>query len=219
MRAGWTILNIPPVTYRSMSGIYRPAEDSHLLLRHALERAEGVVLDMGTGSGVVAVEIAALEKVERVLAADIDPRAIDEAQKRAHDAGVSAKMEFVRSDLFENIVERQFDWILFNPPYLPAENGADESSWSGGDGGGEVTIRFLRDAPEHLAPGGRILLIVSSKTGIDMDKVRRAYRIETLEEVPLFFEVLRCLLLKPASLSGAPDRNRPRKRPRTGRGR
>jgi len=202
-----------------MSGIYKPAEDSHLLLRHAIQRAEGVVLDMGTGSGFVAVEIAALEKVERVLAADIDPRAIDEARKRADDAGVSAKLEFVRSDLFENIVERRFDWILFNPPYLPAEEGADEPSWSGGEGGGEVVIRFLQDAPEHLAPGGRILLLVSSKTGIDMEKVGRAYSAETLEEVPLFFEVLRCLLLEPVSPSGAPDRNRPRKRLRTGRGR
>lgn len=202
-----------------MSRVYRPAEDSYLLLKHAKERAEGNILDMGTGSGILAVEIATLEKAEKVIAADIDPQAIEEAQARAHEAGVSARLEFVKSDLFENIGERQFDLILFNPPYLQAEEGADEPSWSGGGEGGEVILRFLRDSPRHLSPGGRILLIVSSQTGIDMEKVGRAYRIETLEEVPLFFEVLRCLLLEPVSPSGAPDRIRPRRRPRTGRGR
>jgi len=63
-----------------MGNVYRPAEDTLLLLRHAEERVEGSVLEVGTGSGVIAVAMALKSSVSRVVATDIDPAAIEPLQ-------------------------------------------------------------------------------------------------------------------------------------------
>src|SRR3989338_1304496 len=90
--------------------IYEPREDSVLLKKWVKKLVKGKVLDMGTGSGVQA--LAALEKTKDVLAADINPECVEYVKKK----GVNA----LQSDLFSNITEK-FDWIIFNPPYLPED--------------------------------------------------------------------------------------------------
>lgn len=186
-------VHIPTV----MTGVYSPAEDSLLLLRHAKGRIKGAVLDMGTGSGVLAVAAAQEPGVSSVLAADIDPEAVRVARGRAEAAGVLGKIMFTVGDLFESLGNARFDWILFNPPYLPSEGETDEASWAGGEVGYEVFLRFLAAADQHLNPGGAIIAVVSSRTELDLDEVERKYSVEILEELPLFFEGLYCLLLRP----------------------
>jgi len=181
--------------------VYKPAEDSLLLLRHVEARVHGSVLDMGTGSGVQAVAAASKPGVSRVVAVDIDGGAVEVARRRAAEAGVSDKIEFRVGDLFEGVGGERFDWIVFNPPYLPSEGAADEPSWSGGRTGGEVIARFLSEAAGHLKRDGAVLLVHSSMTGFDRGRVGALYRVEVLEELPLFFERLYCLLLRPLSPS------------------
>jgi HemK-related putative methylase len=187
-----------------MAGVYRPAEDSMLLLRHARSRISGSVLDMGTGSGVLATAVASDRRVKRVVAVDIDRNAVEVARRRAEDSGVSGRIEFLVGDLFEGLDGERFDWILFNPPYLPSDGAADEGSWSGGETGREVVMRFLGGAREHLNPSGAILMVHSSQTGLELEEVERDYVVEVLEEMPLFFERLYCLLLRPISPCGSP---------------
>ncbi len=201
-----------------MARVYRPEEDSMLLLRHALPRVSGSVLDMGTGSGFIAVALASEPGVKRVMALDIDPEAVENAMKRAEEAGVSGRIEFLITDLFGALHGKRFDWILFNPPYLPSEGIADEASWSGGETGGEVILRFLNEAADHLNLGGAVLTVISSQTGLDIGEIEMTYNVEILGEEPLFFERLYCLLLRPLSPSGGPGRTRRRRRPRRGRG-
>lgn len=179
-----------------------------LLLRHALPRVSGSVLDMGTGSGFIAIAVASEPRVERVTAVDVDPEAVEAARKMAEEACVSCRIEFLVSDLFRGLHDERFDWILFNPPYLPSEGRADEASWSGGERGCEVILRFLNEAPDHLRPGGAIIMVISSQTVVDMGEIEMTYNVETLEELPLFFERLHCLLLRPLSPSGGPGRTR-----------
>jgi release factor glutamine methyltransferase len=145
--------------------------------------------------------------VSRVVATDIDPIAIEAAAGKAREAGVAERVEFRVGDLFEG-VEGRFDWVLFNPPYLPSEGLTDEPSWSGGKIGYETTLRFLKQTAGHLKEDGGILLISSSQTGLRLDEAERIYSIEVLEELPLFFERLFCLLLRPLSPSGSPGRSR-----------
>jgi release factor glutamine methyltransferase len=175
---------------------YRPAEDSMLLLRHVIRLVEGSVLDMGTGSGILAVEAALKPGVTNVLAVDINPSAIEETRRRAAEQGASNKIGFKVGDLFEGITGR-FDWIVFNPPYLP-EEGVEDSSWEGGPRGTEITERFLKDAASHLKKDGSILLVYSSLTGLDPSEYAE-YDWEVLEEMPLFFEKLYCARLRPVS--------------------
>ncbi len=191
-----------------MARVYEPAEDSMLLLRNAEGRLRGSVLDMGTGSGIHAIMAAREPKVTRVVAVDIDPEVVEFARERAEKQGVSERIVFRVGDLFEGLETEEFDWILFNPPYLPSEGVADEASWSGGESGKEAIERFLGDAISYLKPSGAILIVYSSQTGLDLEAVERDYAVEVLEKLPLFFEVLFCLMLRPLSPSVGPGRIR-----------
>ncbi|WP_292517185.1 HemK2/MTQ2 family protein methyltransferase [Methanoculleus sp.] len=143
--------------------VYPPAEDSALLLRAALRevRPTDRVLEVGTGSGYVAAGL--MGRAARVLATDINPHAVACARAR----GVAA----VRTDLFAGL-SGPFDLILFNPPYLPTlpEERLDdwlEYALDGGPTGRVVIERFIADVGRVLAPFGRVLLLVSSLTGVD----------------------------------------------------
>lgn len=179
-----------------MENVYRPGEDSYLLARHVRRLVHGEVLDMGTGSGIQAVEAAVKPEVSRVVAVDVSPAAVEAAKRRAESGGVVGKIEFIRSDLFEN-VEGVFDWIVFNPPYLPSEGDADEASWTGGETGAETVRRFLHDAHKHLKKRGSILMVYSGHSGLNEDDFR-GYIVEKLDELSLFFETLFCVALTPS---------------------
>ena len=191
-----------------MARVYKPAEDSLLLLTHARGRVHGSVLDMGTGSGFLAVEITSEPLVDEVVAVDVEPEAVKEAVRRAEEAGVADRIDFVVSDLFRGLEGRRFNWILFNPPYLPSEGAADEVSWAGGKVGDETTMRFLHEAGGYLEPDGAIILVYSSHTGLDLGEVEKMYTVYKLGESSLFFERLVCLMLEPVSPSGTRDRSR-----------
>lgn len=146
------------------SQVYMPAEDTFLLAAAAaaVVRPTDRVIEIGTGSGYVA---AAVQKMAPMtIGVDINPHAV----LYAHEVnGVDA----VRSDLFA-AVSGTFDLILFNAPYLPTlpEERVDdwlEYALSGGESGREVIERFLPQAVLHLADEGKILLLISSLTGLD----------------------------------------------------
>jgi len=141
--------------------VYAPAEDTWLLLRSAIKECRDGerVLEIGCGSGAVS---GALSQRALVLATDINPHAVREAR----DRGVEA----IRTDLFSGICGK-FDLVLFNPPYLPTDPDERMDDWleyalDGGESGRVVIERFARSAGEVLAPGGRILLLISSLTGL-----------------------------------------------------
>ncbi len=140
--------------------MYEPREDSELMLDaiRGLDLRGERALDMGTGSGILAGELAG--RFEDVVAVDIQQEAVDRV-----DAFGIKNVEAVKSDLFENVNggagAGKFDLIVFNPPYLP-EPYEDDVELHCGDGG--VIARFLEGAKEHLKPGGRVLLLLSSIT-------------------------------------------------------
>jgi len=143
--------------------VYPPAEDSFLLLRAALGEVQSTdrVLEVGTGSGYVAAGL--LGRAAAVVATDINPHAVEYARSR----GVAA----VRTDLFSGLCG-PFDLVLFNPPYLPTAPEERIDDWleyalDGGPTGRVVIERFVADAGRVLSPFGRILLLVSSLTGVD----------------------------------------------------
>jgi release factor glutamine methyltransferase len=179
-----------------MEEVYKPGEDSYLLQRWVEKFVTGSVLDMGTGSGIQAVTAASKKEVTHVLAVDINPAALIAAEKRAHINNVQAKIDFLHSDLFEN-VKGMYDWILFNTPYLPSEGDADEASWAGGETGGEIIRRFLGEAPGFLEDEGSVLMIYSSLSGLT-DADFNNYCFTLLEEIGLFFEKIYCVKLSPS---------------------
>jgi release factor glutamine methyltransferase len=150
--------------------VYEPAEDSFLLAEKMTVTEDDAVLDMGTGCGILAV--LAAEKAKRVLAVDINPYAIECANKNAEMNGAKKKIEFRHGDLFQPIKPNEhFSLILFNAPYLPSEPNEERGwigkAWAGGSNGRKVIDRFVMDAPNFLAAGGRIQLVQSSLSDVD----------------------------------------------------
>ncbi|MEM4714433.1 MAG: methyltransferase [Candidatus Nanoarchaeia archaeon] len=145
--------------------VYTPAEDSFLLqscIPLDLKRKD--VLDMGTGSGILA--ITAAKRGANVLAVDLNPRALKIASENAKNNNV--KISFLKSNIFSN-VKGKFDLILCNPPYLP-EDEIDKIigpslTYSGGKDGKEFIKKFVSDAPKFLKKYGKILMVISSITG------------------------------------------------------
>lgn len=100
--------------------VYWPAEDTFLLAENMKVKENDVVLDMGTGCGILAV--LAAENAKKVVAVDINPYAIKCAEKNAEINGFEEKIEFRLGDLFRPIRSNEkFDLIVFNAPYLPSE--------------------------------------------------------------------------------------------------
>jgi release factor glutamine methyltransferase len=141
--------------------VYPAREDTHLLLGAALDEVKPSdrVLDLGTGSGYIARHIAG--RAVFIIATDVNPHAC----RAAASFGVGV----ARADLTAGL-RGHFDLILFNPPYLPTKPGERMDDWlekalDGGENGRNVIRRLLPDLPRVLAPGGRLLLVISELTG------------------------------------------------------
>jgi len=145
-------------------GVYEPREDSMLLAEVVKEKAFGEVLDVGTGSGIQAITASSTAK--GVKGVDISEKAVKTAKKNAETNKIK-NVKFARSDLFGN-VSGSFDVIIFNPPYLPVEGESEQ--WAGGENGREVIKEFASVVQDHLKPGGLILMVISSITGLEETK-------------------------------------------------
>jgi release factor glutamine methyltransferase len=146
-------------------GVFAPRSDAAMLLEAAAGRLHGRVLDLCTGSGVLALSVQ--PHAEHVTAVDESRRAV--AAVHANAALNRRPVEVHRGDLFEPVAGRLFDVIVSNPPYLPAADdgrGRGSRAWNGGHDGRRVIDRICRAAAGHLAPGGELLLVQSSLTRV-----------------------------------------------------
>ncbi len=157
--------------------IYPAAEDSYLLAEFVKKLAFGSVLDVGSGSGIQALAAASSKRVKSVVAVDIDDDSIKYLKNKIHNK----KITIIKSNLFNNI-KNKFDTIIFNPPYLPADDRESPEvakSTSGGKRGYELLERFFSEAADHLNPDGMILIVFSSLTKrIKVDEAIERYGFE-----------------------------------------
>ncbi len=175
--------------------VYEPQEDSYFLL-DCLEKEIGIrelegkkvkkALEIGTGSGIIPILLA--DRIEKIVAVDINPEAIRYAKSAAEKDKVK-NVRFIESDLFEN-VKGKFDLIFFNPPYLP---GKGEKCLCGGKRGQQVTERFLKEVGTYLEKGGVAIVLLSSFNQVE--KLSKKYSLEKVAEKKLWFEILYCMKL------------------------
>ncbi|WP_010539535.1 HemK2/MTQ2 family protein methyltransferase [Dietzia alimentaria] len=146
-------------------GVYAPQEDSFLLCE-ALESCDIVagkrVLDICTGSGILAVE-AALKGAREVVAYDISPAAVACATRNAQRAGVTVDVRL--GTLEEARHAGPFDVVVSNPPYVPSEAPIEGTglnrAWDAGADGRVVLDELCDLAPDLLAPDGTMLIVHS----------------------------------------------------------
>jgi release factor glutamine methyltransferase len=168
-------------------GVFAPISDTRMLadaLREQTLTSRACLLDLCTGSGALAV-CAALRGVHDVTAVDVSRRSVLAARLNARLNGV--RVRAVRGDLFAAVGPRRFDAIVANPPYVPAEAAAEGNgdgdrlparglrrAWEGGRDGRAVLDRICAAAPDHLRPGGFVLLVHSSVNGLQQTVDRLA---------------------------------------------
>ena len=140
-------------TFYVEKNVYEPAEDTFLLTENLVVSEHDVVLDMGTGCGILGV--LAAKRARKVVAVDVNPHAVRCAETNARLNGVMEKMDIRRGDLFEPIKKgEKFDVIIFNAPYLPSEAREQKTwigrAWAGGPTGRRLIDRFISRAPSYL---------------------------------------------------------------------
>lgn len=179
-------------------GVYEPAEDSYLLLESIEIKRVMRVLEVGTGSGFIALHCA--KEGASVTATDISPVAANNARLNAERNGIS--IDIIQTDLTRG-VSGKFDIIIFNPPYITGEDSEiltkrEKEQLVGGEEGYEISIRFLEEVRGLLREGGSILLLTSSQSeGKVLDHAKNIYEIELLASKELFFEKLSVNRFKP----------------------
>nr|WP_295593048.1 HemK2/MTQ2 family protein methyltransferase [uncultured Methanobrevibacter sp.] len=149
--------------------VYIPAEDSYLLAENLEVENGKSVLEIGTGSGIVAMYASKL--TDKVTATDINFDAIQLAESNFKANNID-NVELLFGNLFEPVKDRKFDVILFNTPYLPTEEGEvieDNLNYAfdGGLNGRKVIDLFLNEVKNHLNDGGIVQLIQSSLSDND----------------------------------------------------
>jgi len=166
---------------------YEPREDSFLMLEALAELnlRGSKVLDVGTGSGILAAYCA--RRGAEVTASDIDAGAIRDLMLVADRLGITLKP--IVCALFSKIHD-QFNIVVFNPPYLPSLRTEDPTT-DGGKHGTRIIKRFLNLLGQHLTENGFGMLMVSSLN--QPEQLGRNYpelHFETIRQRTLFFESL-----------------------------
>lgn len=140
-----------------------------LFLADAAEgRRPSMALDLGCGSGFVAISLARAG-ADMVVASDLNPLAAACASDNAHRNGVGGRISAVTADMMAPFAPRAFDLILFNPPSLPAldPTGLRPNFYAGEDGRAYID-RFLESYGYFLTSGGSALLVHNSLANLDM---------------------------------------------------
>jgi release factor glutamine methyltransferase len=154
-----------------------PRPETETLVAEALAALKPLtapaVLDLGTGSGCIAVSVAHQKKDARVTAVDVSADALEVAKRNAARHGVAGRVEFLHGDLFAPLPDgATFDLVVSNPPYiahhefptLPPDVRDHEprTALDGGPDGLDFYRRIAAGVGPFLKPGGRLLLEIGA---------------------------------------------------------
>ncbi|MBZ9570054.1 methyltransferase [Methanobrevibacter sp. TMH8] len=170
--------------------VYEPSDDSFLLAENLDINSGDRVLEIGTGSGIIAMYASKL--ADEVVATDINFNAVQLAEKNFSSNDIN-NIKLLFGDLFEPVraefegKDQKFDVILFNTPYLPTDDCEileDNLNYAfdGGLDGRKVIDRFLNEVKDYLNEGGRVQLIQSSLSNVEETLLR-------LEELGFITEI------------------------------
>jgi release factor glutamine methyltransferase len=136
------------------------------LLQSNIQNPESRIADIGTGSGVIALSLAAKFPQAEIVAIDLSDEALALARKNAEQLGLNARIQFVKTNLLAE-VDGVFDLVIANLPYISTEDRHllsrevlhdPEIALFAGTKGDELVRALIEQAPPHLRPGGWLAL-------------------------------------------------------------
>jgi release factor glutamine methyltransferase len=154
-----------------------PRPDSELVVMECLRLSKNMreprIVDIGTGSGSLAIAVARGHSGAKVTAIDLSAEALAVAQRNAGRHGVQERLLFLEGDLFSPLAaDERFDFVISNPPYIPHEDleklpsGVRDfephRALDGGPGGFVVFDRLIDQARQHLRPGGYLIVEIGA---------------------------------------------------------
>ena len=161
------------IPFRISPGVLIPRPETEVLVEAIIDQIGNLsaprVLELGTGSGAVAVSVAKENQHVHILASDIDPPTLRIASLNALQAGVTGSIEFLAADLFSAIRPgTTFDVICSNPPYVPRDliptlepevrDFEPHAALDGGPDGLDVIRELARQARHYLNEAGALVL-------------------------------------------------------------
>lgn len=155
--------------FRVTPAVLIPRQDTETLVEAALEATlpnTVRVLDIGTGSGCIAISLAIERPTWRVTGLDISPGALEVATTNAAD--LQAEIEWIESDLFERVQDRRFDLIVSNPPYIGRDELLSKEvrdfeptlALFAEESGLSIYRKLAEQAHHHLTEGGLLMMEV-----------------------------------------------------------
>ena len=166
-----------------------PRDDTEVVVLEAIKQCKENILDMCTGSGCIAVSLAKYLEKSVIDASDICANALAVAKRNAKRNKV--KVNFIKSDLFENITKK-YDMIVSNPPYIKTsdiENLQKEvrmepiKALNGGENGLYFYDEILKNAKKHLTQKGIILLEIGYDQARDVSLLAKKYNYKKIRKI------------------------------------
>lgn len=158
--------------------------ESAFIAKNTEVREGDTVLDLATGSGIIALFCA--DKAKKVIATDINPKAINYAMFNAILNDKENKIEFRLGDLFKPVIGQKFDLVIWNGPTVaapPVDDAYPLHSYGGADGA-EFAKRFLHDVWNYLNVKGRIkwydCSLGSRSKSVIMQKILQEYSYKNI---------------------------------------
>lgn len=178
-----------------------PRFDTETLLEEAVRQAPTArtVLDIGTGSGCIAISLFHRLPQAAITAVDLSPDALSIARRNAERN--NARIEFLLGSFFQPVSERRFDLIVSNPPYITSADLADlqpevrdfepRLALDGGPDGLDAYRVLATEAPRHLEPNGWLLLEIGAGQDKDVARLLADAGFDAIVTVPDSAGILR----------------------------
>lgn len=166
-----------------------PRPDTEVLVEEVInilrKEKSTKILDICTGSGAIAISIAKNIENVKIYATDISKKAIEVAKKNAKINKVEEKIEFIESNLFENISENDFNIIVSNPPYIESEviktlyievQKEPIIALDGGSDGLDFYREIIEKANKYLSKNGYLCLEIGYHQKEEVTKIIEKYK-------------------------------------------
>ena len=184
-------------TFKVEEGVLVPRPETEILIEETLklipkdEQIEG--LELGSGTGCIAINLLLERPKLKMVAIDIDPKAVRLTKENAKLHKVEDRLEVLIGDLFEPVKGRKFGFIVSNPPYIPEHLWEElpqevkregKRALIGGKKGYEFYERIAKEVPEFLKEKGFVALEIGHDQGNVVKKLfeNLGFKVEVIKD-------------------------------------